>query len=150
MSDEKKTCSSNSEKTRRIFGIFPTDTWVAIASSIAAVVSMILLFYQLYTDNPNLQIKLAGAAYIDFEEYEELYLPVWITAFNKGKRPIGILEAKLVIKFPKRIVEIACKLAKTAKRKDKITFAREKRLLKLKKHQFFLDITLKTQPTHLS
>ena len=106
MSDEKKTCSSNSEKTRRIFGIFPTDTWVAIASSIAAVVSMILLFYQLYTDNPNLQIKLAGAAYIDFEEYEELYLPVWITAFNKGKRPIGILEAKLVIKFPKRIVEI--------------------------------------------
>lgn len=106
MTEEKKTFRPNSQKAVRINSVLTSNTWAAIASSIAAVVSMILLFYQLYTDNPNLQLKLAGAAYIDFEEYEELYIPVWITAFNKGKRPIGILEANLEIKFPQKTIVI--------------------------------------------
>jgi hypothetical protein len=106
MSDKENSCRSTSERPSCMFGIFRADTWAAIASSIAAVVSMFLLCYQLYTDNPNLQIHLVGAAYVDFEEYEELYLPVWVTAFNKGKRPIGILNAGLRIKFPENTLAI--------------------------------------------
>jgi hypothetical protein len=49
------------------------DTWAAIASPVAALFSMILLFYQLHTDNPNLRIDLSGAAlaaYFCFGSFE--------------------------------------------------------------------------------
>jgi hypothetical protein len=83
---------------------FSAGTWAAIASSIAALFSMILLFYQLYTDNPKLMINFDGAAIADDTKNMNLYLPVWLTGFNKGKRPIGILEAKLIIKLPDKSI----------------------------------------------
>ena len=74
------------------------ETWAAVASSIAAIVSMLLLGYQLWSDNPKLDLRIKDAAFADYEN--ELYIAVWVSAFNKGKRPIGILESKLDITFP--------------------------------------------------
>jgi hypothetical protein len=72
--------------------------WAAIASSIAAIVSMFLFGYQLISDNPKLDLRLKDAVFADYEN--ESYIAVWISAFNKGKRPIGILESKLDITLP--------------------------------------------------
>jgi len=74
------------------------ELWAAIASSIAAVAGIFLLIYQLHSDNPNLNIKLNGAAFADYEN--ELYLATWVSAFNNGKRPVGILKSKLNISYP--------------------------------------------------
>jgi hypothetical protein len=73
------------------------DTLAAIMSSIAAIAGVFLLIYQLRSDNPDLDVRLRGAAYADYED--QLYIAVWASAFNKGKRPIGILESKLNIIF---------------------------------------------------
>ena len=72
----------------------------AIASSIAAIVSLLLFGYQLITDRADLRIGLKGAAFADYLSYKNIYFAVWIDAFNQGKRPIGVIGTKLNIKFP--------------------------------------------------
>lgn len=73
--------------------------WAAIASSIAAIVSLALLGYQLWTDRPYLKIDLKGAAFADYHDRQNVFIAVWIDAFNQGKRPAGIIKSNLNIKF---------------------------------------------------
>ena len=52
--------------------------WSAIASSIAAIVSLLLFGYQLITDRADLKIGLKGAAFADYPSYKNIYFAVWI------------------------------------------------------------------------
>jgi len=90
MADSHMTKNNNKHKL---------EWWAVIASSLAAVISMILLFYQIWTDNPQLDINLKGVAFADCEQ--DAYFAVWITAFNKGKRPIGVMESSLDLNWAK-------------------------------------------------
>ncbi len=76
--------------------------WAAIGSSIAAVLSLLLFGYQLFSDRPSLKTNLQGAAFADYEQYHSSYFVIWLSAFNHGKRPIGLMDAKLKIIFPDR------------------------------------------------
>ena len=76
------------------------ELWAAIASSLAAIVSLALFGYQLWTDRPDLRLSLKGVASADFPRESKLYFAIWIEAFNRGKRPVGIMESKLEIVSP--------------------------------------------------
>jgi hypothetical protein len=76
------------------------NCWAAIASSIAAVISLLLFGYQLWTDRPDFKINLRGSAFADYQEQKTAFISVWLDVLNQGRRPAGLIEAKLLIKFP--------------------------------------------------
>lgn len=48
---------------------------------------------------PDLKINLRGSAFTDYQEQKNLFIAVWLDVLNQGKRPIGLIEGNLHIKF---------------------------------------------------